>query len=254
MADASATGQTIRPVKPFPTITASVLWIVGFLVLQIVISVIAVLAAYSNRLFQPGADISAILENMRDVGNIALPTIWGLTVSNALVLLGLFFYLRRDDRAAAIHSDRWSQTGNGTTIVLIVCVLGLILAANFVYSTYIIPDVHVQQQMRELFAAIPQTPANMILLFVAVVVFAPVVEEYLFRGLLQTSLMHKMPPYAAIALSAAVFGLIHMDPYAFPVLAILGAAFGYLYYRTGSLRINIAVHILNNAAALLLTS
>lgn len=241
------------PSKPFPTITASVLWVAAFLVLQIVVSIAAVMIAFSPDLMKPGADMAEIMKHAQDIKTIALPTIWALTISNALILLGLFFYLRKDNRSAVIHSDRWSQLGNGATLILILAVLALIFAANFIYSTYVIPDVMVQQQMRGLFSAIPQTYANTALLFVAVVLLAPIVEEYLFRGLLQTSLMHKMPPFAAIALSSVAFGLIHMDPFAFPVLAILGAAFGYLYYKTGSLRINIAVHVLNNALALLLT-
>ena len=242
-----------KPHKLFPTVTASALWVVAFLVLQIVVSIAAVAISFGPDLAKPGADVAEVMQRAQNLKTIALPTIWALTISNALILLGLFFYLRKDNRAAAIHSDRWSQAGNGPTLILIIAVLVLIFAANFIYSTYVIPDVMVQKEMRDLFAAIPQTYANTALLFVAVVLLAPIVEEYLFRGLLQTSLMHKMPPYAAIGLSSVVFGLIHMDPFAFPVLAILGAAFGYLYYKTGSLRINIAVHVLNNALALLLT-
>ncbi len=81
---------------------------------------------------------------------------------------------------------------------------------------------------------------------------APLTEELLFRGLLQKSLANRMPQYAAILIAAAIFGAIHLDFYAFPALFVMGAVFGYLYYRTGSLRVNILLHMLNNGAALAL--
>jgi membrane protease YdiL (CAAX protease family) len=44
-----------------------------------------------------------------------------------------------------------------------------------------------------------------------------------------------------------------MDYHAFPALMAMGAVFGILYHKTGSLRVNIVAHMINNGAALLLT-
>jgi membrane protease YdiL (CAAX protease family) len=92
-----------------------------------------------------------------------------------------------------------------------------------------------------------------VLLFLAVAVVAPLVEELLFRGILQNSLAKHMPIWVAIALASAIFAAMHMQLTAFPALMVIGASFGLLYHLTGSLRVNILVHMLNNAAALLLT-
>ena len=81
---------------------------------------------------------------------------------------------------------------------------------------------------------------------------APLLEEILFRGLLQNSLSKQLPAWAAIALSAVIFGAMHMDYYAMPPLVLMGAIFGVIYHLTGSLRITILLHMINNAAALLL--
>ena len=50
-----------------------------------------------------------------------------------------------------------------------------------------------------------------------------------------------------------IFGAVHMDYYAMPVLAMMGVVFGVLYHLTGSLRVTILAHVINNAAALTLT-
>jgi uncharacterized protein len=62
-----------------------------------------------------------------------------------------------------------------------------------------------------------------------------------------------VPAWAAIALSAFVFAAVHMQPLAMPALMALGAAFGYIYHKTGSLRLTIILHMINNILALALT-
>jgi membrane protease YdiL (CAAX protease family) len=87
---------------------------------------------------------------------------------------------------------------------------------------------------------------------VTIAIVAPVLEEILFRGYLQSALMHRMKPWLAILLASSLFGIVHMQPLAFPVLTVLGAVFGYLYYKTGSLKVNILLHVLNNGVAYIL--
>jgi membrane protease YdiL (CAAX protease family) len=164
----------------------------------------------------------------------------------------LWLYLRRDERAAAIQLDRWSNLSPAVTIALSVMLVGAGLLFNYAYSAFVFPDVEMQDQVRRMFAAIPKTPGNWVLLFATVAIIAPLLEELLFRGLLQNSLSHRMPIWAAIAISSAIFAAIHMQLYAFPALMALGAVFGYIYHKTGSLRVTIALHMINNAAALAL--
>jgi membrane protease YdiL (CAAX protease family) len=110
-----------------------------------------------------------------------------------------------------------------------------------------------QQQLRKLFAALPDTIPNQIMLVTAIVLIAPLLEELLFRGLLQNALHRHLPTWAAILGAAAIFGAVHMDLHAFPALMAMGAVFGLLYYKTGSLRVTIIAHMANNGAALLLS-
>ncbi len=240
----------IKPARKFPSVWNSAIWILLFFGLQILFSTIAVFGFIFATAPGEGVPSDQLTNMMNDMKVIALPSIWALVISNIVVILASLFYLRHGERMAAVGMDRWSNFGIGRTILLTVLVLGAAMLFTHIYATYLIPHIEAQAGLRELFAAIPQTIGNQILLFVAVAILAPIAEELVFRGFLQNSLMHHMPPFAAIALASAIFAAIHFDFYAFPALAALGAAFGYLYYKTGSLRVNIAMHVINNALAL----
>ena len=75
-----------------------------------------------------------------------------------------------------------------------------------------------------------------------------VAEELLFRGALQRSFyrMYKNP-HVAIWISAFIFSAIHVQFFGFFPRMILGAAFGYIYFWTGSLWYTMFAHFLNNA-------
>ena len=53
-------------------------------------------------------------------------------------------------------------------------------------------------------------------LFATTAILAPLLEETVFRGFLLTSLTKWMPVPAAVALSSAAFGLVHLTPRDFP--------------------------------------
>jgi membrane protease YdiL (CAAX protease family) len=78
---------------------------------------------------------------------------------------------------------------------------------------------------------------------------APLCEEAAFRGYLQTTVALRRRPAAAIAASAILFAAIHVDPVRFPALVALGALFGWLAWRAGSLWPAVAAHAANNATA-----
>jgi hypothetical protein len=83
------------------------------------------------------------------------------------------------------------------------------------------------------------------LVALGVVVAAPLAEEIVFRGYLQGALHRVLSPRAAILLVAALFGLAHGLQYALPT-GLLGAWFGWLAWRRGSLLPAIAGHVLHN--------
>ena len=78
---------------------------------------------------------------------------------------------------------------------------------------------------------------------IAVVLVAPVVEEFIFRGLIMTRLARAMPGRLAAALSAAVFGACHGHPVWFAYAFALGVVFGLMDLRLGSIWPSILAHM-----------
>jgi len=81
----------------------------------------------------------------------------------------------------------------------------------------------------------------------AVVVLAPLAEEFVFRGVLYTGLRRSFGPVLAAVASAAVFSAIHQSAYGAVALFGLGFGMALLYERSGSLASPIAVHAAFNA-------
>lgn len=84
------------------------------------------------------------------------------------------------------------------------------------------------------------------LAFVATVL-APLCEEIAFRGYVQRTIGLRRGPTAAILGAAFLFALLHLNPVLFPALLVLGAIFGWLAWRGGSLWPAVAAHAVNNA-------
>ncbi len=87
----------------------------------------------------------------------------------------------------------------------------------------------------------------------SVSVMAPLFEEWLCRGLVLRGLMKKMRPEWAIVVSAVFFAVLHMNPWQAIPAFVLGLLFGYVYYRTGSLKLTILMHCVNNTFSVLIS-
>jgi hypothetical protein len=83
---------------------------------------------------------------------------------------------------------------------------------------------------------------------------APLCEEAAFRGHLLTVLLARLRPGGAIALTATLFALLHLDPVRFPAVLLLGLVFGWLAWRAGSLWPAVAAHGVNNTIGALLVT
>jgi membrane protease YdiL (CAAX protease family) len=90
-----------------------------------------------------------------------------------------------------------------------------------------------------------------IIVFSAVIV-APVAEEILYRGVLLSVMVRHIRPWKAVLLSSLFFGLLHGNLMATPALTLAGILFSCGYLQTRSLVTPITMHVVFNAANLLL--
>lgn len=79
--------------------------------------------------------------------------------------------------------------------------------------------------------------------FLSLVIIAPIVEEFIFRGLLLHRWNKKWGLKYAILLSSLLFGIIHPDPIG---ATAFGIAMCILYLRTQSLLVPVICHATNN--------
>ena len=83
------------------------------------------------------------------------------------------------------------------------------------------------------------------LIFTAVVVIGPIVEELIFRKVL----IDRLSVYGdkmAIIFSSVAFGLMHYNFYQFFYAALLGALLGYVYTSTRKIKYSIYIHMIVN--------
>lgn len=99
------------------------------------------------------------------------------------------------------------------------------------------------------------TQGNLLINFISVSIFAPFFEEWLCRGMVLRGLLgNKVKPVWAIVISAAFFAIIHLNPWQALPAFLLGCLFGYVYYKTGSLKLTMLMHFTNNTMALVLSN
>lgn len=144
----------------------------------------------------------------------------------------------------------------GWTLIAIPMALGLAGVAGLMantLSTWL--NQPVQEVAHETLRMLREDPnAQMIVtVIISAVILAPLLEEIVFRGVLQTSLMRLLggTRWPALLLTGLLFSVTHW--WAVPwqgllPLFVLGLVFGYLYERTGSLLTPILTHAGFNAA------
>jgi membrane protease YdiL (CAAX protease family) len=97
----------------------------------------------------------------------------------------------------------------------------------------------------------PLTPWSWALIACSVLL-APIVEEVIYRGFLQSAILSATGrAWAAVLITSGLFMLVHwsaVPPVALPGLLVVGLVLGIAFERTGSLGVPIVMHILFNGA------
>lgn len=96
------------------------------------------------------------------------------------------------------------------------------------------------------------TQGNVWVTLLSVAVLAPLLEEFLCRGLILRGLLAHTSTARAIMWSSLIFALIHLNPWQAIPAFVLGCLFGWVYYRTGNLWTTVFMHSVNNSLAVLL--
>ncbi|MEM9565256.1 MAG: CPBP family intramembrane glutamic endopeptidase [Actinomycetota bacterium] len=88
---------------------------------------------------------------------------------------------------------------------------------------------------------------DVVLLVFAVVIMAPLAEEWFYRGMVLSSLVRRIGPIAGAVISSAVFALIHLELILLPGLFLLALVLAWLTMRIGRVGVAIVAHLAFNA-------
>lgn len=132
------------------------------------------------------------------------------------------------------------------------CGLGAWVVVAMLVERVLAPPPEVLEQLRHALLAQGERPLWLTLLLVALT--PAVCEELLFRGVILRGLARGLPAAAALAISAALFALFHLNAYRLLPTFLLGLGLGWLALRSGSTLPGMLAHLCNNAVIILISA
>ncbi|HKX62187.1 MAG TPA: HAD-IA family hydrolase, partial [Verrucomicrobiae bacterium] len=219
------------------TVGFGVLIALGFLAAQTV--VVIVFALTSSHANERGGMIRELEHN----GSlVAWATIASTPVAFGLSWLFAWFRRLRSGFPPTVYLGltpvRWRTIG-----VWCLAVLGMILVSDV--TTVLLGKPIVPEVMIEIYRSTDMLP----LLWLAIIVLAPIGEEVIFRGFLLPGLSHtRLGSAGAVALTSAGWASIHFqyDVHGIMLIFVAGLLLGAARLRTGSILPCIAMHALQN--------
>ena len=144
---------------------------------------------------------------------------------------------------------RFENKGEFTSLLMVLAGLGISLAANF-------PANALMQLLKNLGAAdptenllnMPQSFPAFWVELVGIAVMVPVVEEFVFRGVVFSSLERFGTGFAVFG-SALIFGMAHLNISSVVFATVAGLVMGLAYAKTRNLWVTVSIHALNNGLA-----
>lgn len=97
----------------------------------------------------------------------------------------------------------------------------------------------------------PTGPVAMVLFGIQLCVITPMIEEFVFRGMIFQS-MRRFGDSFALTISAILFALFHGNLVQAPNAFVMGLLIGYMVLYSGSLWVGVLIHAVNNLFNLLL--
>jgi membrane protease YdiL (CAAX protease family) len=94
-------------------------------------------------------------------------------------------------------------------------------------------------------------PENIFLLIISMDLFPGFTEEVFFRGIIARRFCRTYPPRKAILLSAALFGIVHLNPWQAVNAFYLGIFLGWIYWRYKSIWLCMFIHAYHNTLTLM---
>jgi len=246
MLGAVAWGKPARDVKPHVALVWLSCGLLVWLSALVAMSLVSELTGMSSR--KGEGEISPRSQAILLIGAYVVSLLVGV----------LLVYLMRASAAGAGLSARPRSVGLGVVLMVAAWpVVWCVGVASIVVYTWISgnsPSEVAHPTLRSLLDN-PKDPWAWGLGAIAVV-GAPVQEEIIYRGFLQSAILRRARRvWAAVLLTSALFALAHVGTvpvYALGTLFVLAVCIGFAFERTKSLGVAIGMHVAFNAANIML--
>jgi membrane protease YdiL (CAAX protease family) len=182
------------------------------------------------------------------------PGLLGVALVNAAVLVGVTLVATRASGpgvASRLRIGRSNATWLGTS-ASVLGMAALMLSCGSVAELLGIGQGTVMREMARTLEA--PGPWRLVAALVAIGIAPGIAEEGFFRGFMLTRLVARWGRWPAIVVTAAAFGLLHMDPVQGSIAFVGGIFLGWVVERFAGLRPAVAAHAFNNAMFVLLAS
>jgi len=189
------------------------------------------------------------------VGGQEFAEAYGQLISYPLLFVPAMIYAGLKSRTNAptrsgfkLDSNHFGKTGGVVcAIVLVFATIALSFCTDAM--TTLLPPI--PDRLKSLLEGMTQGPV--VINFILVSIMAPFFEEWLCRGMVLRGLLGRnVKPVWAIVTSALFFALIHANPWQAVPAFIIGCFFGFIYYKTGSLKLTMLMHFTFNSFSLLI--
>ena len=216
------------------------LWAIFFVLLTFEISTLPalyLLDALGGWVYQ-----NPITVNMTYIGSVEMYPIRDNLIGFFSTPIAIFFILWRMKKRKIPLSDLGSLEIQGNPIFI-----GIFLLIAFLFleeSYFYFLGIEIPESFIKFILAEP-----ILLGFISVVLIAPVIEEFLFRGFLYSQLQQSiLKDWGAVIVSSLVWTIIHFQYEAgiLFVLFLFGLLLGYFRIKYNSLLIPIVLHAVNN--------
>ncbi len=234
----------------------------GFMILHfLVINVVAIVVLIIALIIGSGGalDLNA-LADPDYINQLIIERNSQITVFYALAILPIYLiyiYFAKRKRPETVFIRRAGVLDLLPSIAIMVGTMGL-TNLYFVLLTQIAETngfvARLMREYEELSSLAFSTETDYLWLILGIGIAAPVVEELLFRGIIQGELRHAMPEWAAVVIQAILFAAFHMQPIQSSYVLLPGLMLGAAYAWTKSLWVPIIMHIFFNLLGSLVPS
>lgn len=212
---------------------------------SIAMPVVMLLVWYVNTVIVKGSFGSQLLHNNSEIVQYLINCISYVIYMFIPFILIVYLYRLHPVQAAGIKRIQkpW------LLLPAIPVALTFYFAGNFLsdFVTELLKQIHLLPAPPQMLEA-PKSIVALIIYAVEVCVFAPLMEEFLFRGVIMRSLLRYGSGFA-IVMTSVLFAMLHGNLAQIPFAFTVGLALGYFAYRMDSVWVSVILHSLINGTS-----